>query len=398
MLRLKRQFNHEIVSKKKRNYPQNLQYLKNLPLNLLLKSIDFIQTMYNFKKLNKLKNFLQGIKVNVVFLIEEKSWAIAWIGYYITRYLRELNLIEAEIGSSYFAKSKIIHFGSINCLIGSKNLASLKKSNKHVLTWFHITPDDKRLKYIPLLNKRIDILHVSSLVTKNKLIKYGFDEDKIVVIPLGVDLSHFKKYDDIKRNQLKKKFGLPSNKLIIGSFQKDGVGWEEGMKPKLVKGPDIFCEVVRKLKNKYDIHIFLTGPARGYVKKKLKEYQIPYTHIFLENYLDIVDCYNTLDLYLVTSRAEGGPKALLECMATGVPLVTTNVGMVPYLIKNEINALKTDINNIDELYQYSIDIIKNDDLREKLVNNALKTVKEYSWQKVAIQYYKKIYKRLLDLK
>lgn len=365
---------------------------------LLIKYIDLLANRFNLRVLTILKEILQSFKAELIFFVGSREWAVYWIYKNISDNLNKLGLINSELSNKYYAKNKIIHYCNQSKIFNGKEFVNLKKSNKFVITWFHIIPNDKLIKYIPILNRKIDCLVTPSPITRNKLIELGFNENKIVVIPFGVDLSHFKRYNEFKKEKIKEKFKLPKNKIIIGSFQKDGVGWGEGMEPKLVKGPDIFCEVVRKLKNKYDIHIFLTGPARGYVKNKLKEYQIPYTHIFLENYLDIVDCYNTLDLYLVTSRAEGGPKALLECMATGVPLVTTNVGMVPYLIKNEINALKTDINNIDKLYQYSIDIIKNDDLREKLVNNALKTLKEYSWQKVAIQYYKKIYKPLLDLK
>lgn len=375
---------------------QNLQFFKNWLPNFIFILIDFIQLKYNLTNLDKFKKLLLGLKSKVIFIIEGNNWSIAWDGYYITQNLKKLNLIEAEIASPFFAKKKLIHFGSINLLIKSHKLVRLKKSNKHILTWFHIDPSDKRLKFIPLLNNKIDILHTSSFITKNKLIEYGFDEDKIVVIPLGVDLSYFKKFDDLKRIQLKKKFNLPENKIIIGSFQKDGVGWGDGLEPKFVKGPDIFCEVVRKLHENFDIHIFLTGPARGYVKKKLEEYQIPYTHIFLQNYLDIVECYNVLDLYIVSSRAEGGPKALLEAMATGVPIVTTKVGMASYLIENEINGFMSDIDDIDQLFLNSIKILKNFDLRKKIINNGFKTIKKYSWQNVAKQYYFKIYKKLLE--
>ena len=90
-----------------------------------------------------------------------------------------------------------------------------------------------------------------------------------------------------KKISLKIKYNLPRDRIIIGSFQKDGVGWGEGNEPKLIKGPDIFCEVIKRLKKDFDIHVFLTGPARGYVKNHLKSNGIPFTHVFLKNYLDL---------------------------------------------------------------------------------------------------------------
>jgi len=102
-----------------------------------------------------------------------------------------------------------------------------------------------------------------------------------------------------------------------------------------------------------------------------------------------------LDLYLVTSRAEGGPLALLEAMATGVPLVTTNVGMAPLVVSHGVNGFVSEINDVNQLYQYSTEIIKNKELREKIIANGLKTVKNYGWEIIARLYFEKIYKKLL---
>ena len=116
--------------------------------------------------------------------------------------------------------------------------------------------------------------------------------------------------------------------------------------PKLIKGPDVFCDLVKRIKKKVSIHVLLTGPARGYVKKKLIEYNIPFSHVFLKDYREIVNYYNVLDLYLITSRSEGGPKALLEGMATGVPIVSTKVGMAPYIIKHGVNGFISDVDDL----------------------------------------------------
>jgi len=374
--------------------------IENLSLNFLftlfLKIVSYFLSLSKNPFLRKIKEILLGLNAKLIYVIEEANWSIKWDGKYITENLKKLNLIRAEVSSPFMSKNKIIHFGSINCLFMNKRLNKLYNSNKIVLTWFHIVPTDKRLIYIPIINKIVDFIHTSCLITAKNLKELGFDHNKIIVIPLGVDLSHFKIFNDTRREKIKEKYKIPDNKIIIGSFQKDGDGWGEGLNPKYVKGPDIFCEVVKKLADDFNIHIFLTGPARGYVKKRMEEYNIPYTHIFLENYLDIVECYNVLDLYLITSRAEGGPKALLEGMATGVPIVSTKVGMAPEIIKNGFNGYITKIEDIELLYQYSKKIITNKKLRQKIINNGLKTVKNYDWELIAKKYYDKIYKRLMS--
>lgn len=362
-------------------------------LDIVIYLLDFINLRCNFKFLFILKRNLLTFKADVIFIDERKNWAVTWIGKYLTENLKKLRSINAEIASPIMAKNQIIHWGAISYLI--KVGFSYLNKNSNIVNWYHLENNDKRIKIIPILNEKLDFVVTPSTITKDILIKSGMSKEKVMLIPLGVDLKHFKKFNEKKKNLLKKKFNLPFDKIIIGSFQKDGVGWSEGLEPKLIKGPDIFCEVVKKLNDNFKIHIFLTGPTRGYIKKKLEEYKIPYTYVFLDNYLDIVECYNILDLYIISSRIEGGPQSLLESMATGVPIVTTNVGMAPYLIENGINGFKTQIENIEELYKYSAELIENKKLRENIISNAFKTVKKYSWENVTEQYYNKIYKKLL---
>ena len=50
------------------------------------------------------------------------------------------------------------------------------------------------------------------------------------------------------------------------------------------------------------------------------------------------DFYNSLDLYIIASRSEGTPRPVLEAAACGVPVITTDVGIVPELIRNGDNG------------------------------------------------------------
>ena len=43
---------------------------------------------------------------------------------------------------------------------------------------------------------------------------------------------------------------------MVGSFQKDGEGWEEGLTPKHIKGPDVFVEVVKRLNREHLFFVF----------------------------------------------------------------------------------------------------------------------------------------------
>ena len=162
-----------------------------------------------------------------------------------------------------------------------------------------------------------------------------------------------------------------SRPSILGSFQKDGEGWGEGLEPKLVKGPDTFLEMVRILKGSVpELFVLLSGPARGYVKKGLGELKIPYKHVYLENYPEISQLYQCLDLYIIASRQEGGPKAILESMACRVPLVTTRVGQAMDLVKHEENGLMVEPEDSEALAFYAVKVLSDSTLRNCMTEKA----------------------------
>ena len=95
--------------------------------------------------------------------------------------------------------------------------------------------------------------------------------------------------------------------------------------------------------------MLLTGPARGYVINGLRRIGGSYTHRYPKSVKELASLYNALDLYMITSREEGGPKGLLEGMASGVPVVSTNVGMAPDLLVDSTIGVVVPADNVDQL-------------------------------------------------
>jgi len=352
-----------------------------------------------YKKIIKLiKIFIETFKnvfskADLLYIGENVNWVTDWIGYYIIKYLPK-DFKARQTFFTPFIRNKILHFGSVSTFIRKKGLRKIHKSNKIIVTWFHIVEDDPRIKFISELNQRADFIHTASYKTKKQLIGYGIDQEKIIVIPLGLDLETFIYKDEAEKRDIKEKLDLPKDKIIIGSFQKDGKGWGEGIDPKPEKGPDVFCDVIEKLTDEFDIHVLLTGPARGYVKKRFKDANVSYTHNFLNNYLDIVDYYNVLDLYIVASRIEGGPKAVLESMACGVPIISTDVGLSPDVIEHQKDGILCNVEDRECLIKYAKEILVNNELKENLISNGFVKIKNYSWKKMSAQYYERIYSKL----
>ena len=98
-----------------------------------------------------------------------------------------------------------------------------------------------------------------------------------------------------------------------------------------------------------ELVVLLTGPARGYVRRELESRGVALRHALLETRADLGRAYHALDVTLVTSRQEGGPKAVLESLAAGVPLVTTRVGQAPELLTDGEDGLLADVDDVDAL-------------------------------------------------
>lgn len=178
----------------------------------------------------------------------------------------------------------------------------------------------------------------------------GVDPARVHRIPIGVDIESFTPVDAELRARSRVALGLPASAFVTGSFQKDGVGWDEGLEPKLVKGPDVLVEALVRLREDVpELHVLLTGPARGYVRRRLSDRGIPHVHVLARSRAELGRAYHALDVYLVASRQEGGPKAVLEAMASGIPLVSTRVGQATELVEHGRNGWLVDVEDAEGL-------------------------------------------------
>ena len=200
------------------------------------------------------------------------------------------------------------------------------KNKKIIQSIYHIentSPEGREVKNIIENDKFIDGYHVISKKTKEVL--QNFTKKTIFYLPLWVNQDIW--YNKSNKNELRTNFGFTGSDYLVGSFQRDTEG-SDLRSPKLVKGPDIFIEIVKNLYKKNNkLRVVLTGKRRDYVISELKKNNIPYKYFEMTNFSMMNDLYNILDLYLITSRLEGGPQALVECGQTRTPVISTDVGI-----------------------------------------------------------------------
>ena len=141
-----------------------------------------------------------------------------------------------------------------------------------------------------------------------------------------------------RKSLARKILGISDDSYCVGSFQRDTEGFDLKT-PKLEKGPDLFCDYLirnrSEIEKNGDIHVVLGGWRRQYIENRLKEESIKYS-LFEKSALDKVRLmYAACDLYVVSSRYEGGPQAIIEAASMKIPIVSTDVGIANQVLSDK---------------------------------------------------------------
>lgn len=136
----------------------------------------------------------------------------------------------------------------------------------------------------------------------------------------------------LSKHELREKNGLPADAYLVGSFQRDTEG-HDLKSPKLEKGPDLLADALIEMRRTTpNLHVVLGGWRRQYVMSRLDAAGVPYTYFDRSPQTTLSELYQTLDLYLVTARHEGGPQALIECGLLDVPVASRPVGIAEQVL------------------------------------------------------------------
>ena len=211
-------------------------------------------------------------------------------------------------------------------------LKTIDLGKKNIITTIHHIDWDK----IDNFNKSFNILN--EITTKFHVIcqKVFNDLKKITTKPISVCnfwINENVFFSILNKEELRNKYNIPTNAYCVGSFQRDTEGKDKCMKPKLSKGPDIFVSIVSDMKIKHEnLVVLLTGRRRNYIINELEKNSIKYLYFPMVNSFELNELYNCLNLYVVSSRVEGGPRAIIECGVANVPLISTNVGIAELIL------------------------------------------------------------------
>jgi glycosyltransferase involved in cell wall biosynthesis len=188
------------------------------------------------------------------------------------------------------------------------------------------------------------------------------------------------------------------NKKERGIFSLLFCGRLAGRKKQNQKGLDILLKAMPHILKEHDVvlNIIGDGPLLEYYKRLSKELAID-KHVrflgFIE-YSKMPEYYSASDLFVFPSRRESFGLVLAEAMASGLPVVSTNVTAIPEVIKDGETGILVPPND-PEKFAKAVNSLLNDPQRMREMGiKGRERVKEYfTWDKVAeraIRYFEEI--------
>ena len=294
-----------------------------------------------------------------------------------------------RIFTEHFGFSSVIKKYDIDVL--NTGVAVLQCPCKLVVTMktMHAYTNPKELPLKTLLYRRLvynwtvrkaDIIISNSRSHSQDLIKYlPVDKKKIALVYEALDHDLFKPVSDksIYYDQLSKMGVTRPFILFVSSL------WP-------YKNAETLIEAFAQLKGKLEQYqLIIAGFSRddaylGDLKKRIKEHQLEQRIVFTGGlpHETLAILYKTARLFVYPSLYETFGLTILEAMACGCPVITSNISSMPEIAGGA--ALLFDPKNVEDLTRQMITILGDDSAYQSRVNAGLKRATEFTWGKTAI--------------
>jgi glycosyltransferase involved in cell wall biosynthesis len=227
-------------------------------------------------------------------------------------------------------------------------------------------------------HKKADAVVVNSISNYDYLLKrLRYPAEKINYIQNGIF---------IPDGLIKKEYALDGGKvriLYIANFKRE-------------KNHYFLIPFMDELRKKYQLKLILIGQGPLY-KEFSEKVKLAKLTDFVEYRGTVENAYKEnkyFDIFVYPSLHEGLPNALMEAMACGLPVISSNAGGCKDLIRQGENGFLFDSGNLSDFIKLTSTLIENRSLRERIGNNAAKDMKDRFSLDSAVSKYNNLYLKL----
>jgi len=200
----------------------------------------------------------------------------------------------------------------------------------------------------------------------NQVINWPFiTKNKLTLIYNGIKPIYF-----LNRNEAREYFKdkIKDNNLVIGTISE--LHKNKGLKYAIKS----FHQLTKEHKNIKFI-IIGEGEEREYLEKKIKKYNLENSVFLVGEIKEASQYLKAFDIFLLSSLKEGLPFVLLEAGLAKLPVVTTKVGGIPEIIKNDFSGILVGKKENDKIKDVLEQLIVNQEKRRQLGENLNMTIK-----------------------
>lgn len=243
-----------------------------------------------------------------------------------------------------------------------------------------------KLKYIPILHGgnlssrlqknpticKMFFKHSFQNISPSLFLKEQFNAEgfgNIIYIPNAIELQN---YTFLERKKATPKL------LWVRSFAS-------------IYNPLMAIEVFYNVKKKYaEATLCMVGPEKDgsllKAKQKAKDLNVEVLFTGKLPKSDWIDLSNEYDFFINTTHFDNMPVSIVEAMALGLTIVSTNVGGIPYLVENQKEGLLIPDNDVEKMVEAIEALLENPVLFCKLASNSRHKAEQFEWQSVKLKW------------
>jgi glycosyltransferase involved in cell wall biosynthesis len=158
-----------------------------------------------------------------------------------------------------------------------------------------------------------------------------------------------------------------------------------------IYNPEMAVQVLHNLKTKgIETSLCMVGPEKDDSFQKTKalatllNVEVTFTGKLTKH--DWIELSKQSDIFINTTNFDNTPISLIEAMALGMPIVSTNVGGIPFLIDDKKDGLLVAKNNVEEMVNAIESLVNSSELVQKLTENAKQKARQFDWEVVKLKW------------
>ena len=196
--------------------------------------------------------------------------------------------------------------------------------------------------------------------------------NRITVLPNGVDPDRFARVTPAERNRIRAELRIEPTDLVVATVGSLTAVKQPGM---LL---DAFSHARREF-SQMRLMFVGTGELEAELRARVRELELTECVTFVGARDDVPQVLAAADVYVCASKSEGMSNSLLEALAAGCALVTTDVGDHATIVRHEVEGLVVAPGAVDELAWALLRLARESDLRLQLGEAARRRARDFSF-------------------